>query len=382
MREPVHFAAYGCLTALGDLHGTFDAVCRGESAVGFGGARPDWAPAELPFAMVQQDLSRFSRHRTFALALAVLDGVRASGVTLNPDGLAIVFANTTSGMLLGERAIEQHLAGRTPDAPDDFLWNHLAHRPAEAVGEWLGATGPRLVVSTACTSGTVAFGIASDLIRAGRCERALVVGADALCQTTLHGFRSLGAYTRAACRPFDTARDGMAIGEAAAFVLLERGAGPLELVGCATRTDAHHLTAPEPSGAGVVRAVHAALAAAALAPDAIDHVNAHATGTPTNDGVEALALAQAAPRARVSAVKGAVGHTLGAAGVLEAVVLAESMRRGVLPPTAGCLDPVPGVALASVAEPLDQRVGVSVNLAFGGHNAALALRWHGGRVDA
>lgn len=377
MRAPIHLASFGCLTALGDLSSSFLSLCAGESAIHSGAERPDWAPADMPVARVSMDVSPYSRHRTFGLAIAMLDHARQSGMSIDPDGLAIVFANTTSGMLLGETAISQHLAGARPDVPEDYLWNHLAHRPAEAVGDWLGATGPRVVVSTACTSGTVAFGVASALIRAGRCKRALVVGADALCRTTLHGFRSLGAYTRTTCRPFDVSRDGMAIGEAAAFALLELGHGDLELIGCATRTDAFHLTAPEPTGKGLIRAVLAAIAPHGLDRGAIDHLNAHATGTPTNDGVEALAIAEAAPNASVSAVKGAFGHTLGAAGVVEAVILAESMRRGIVPPAVGCVQPILGVAVSDQPRQVAQRVGVSVNLAFGGHNAALALRWSG-----
>jgi 3-oxoacyl-(acyl-carrier-protein) synthase len=377
MRAPIHLASFGCLTALGDLPSSFASLCAGESAVRIGGARPDWAPEDMPIAMVPMDVSAYSRHRTFGLAIAALDDAIRAGMSIDPDGLAIVFANTTSGMLLGETAIAQHLAGDSPEVPEDYLWNHLAHRPAEVVGDWLGATGPRVVVSTACTSGTVAFGVAADLLRAGRCKRALVVGSDALCRTTLFGFRALGAYTRTSCRPFDVERDGMAIGEASAFAMLEPGPGDLELIGCATRTDAFHLTAPEPTGKGLVRAVLAAIAPEGIDRGAIDHVNAHATGTPTNDGVEALSIAEAAPNAPVSAVKGAFGHTLGAAGVVEAVILAESMRRGIVPPAVRCAQAIPGVAVHDQPRVVPQRVGVSVNLAFGGHNAALALRWSG-----
>ena len=203
----------------------------------------------------------------------------------------------------------------------------------------------------------------------------LVVGADALCRTTVYGFRSLGAHTRTACRPFDVDRDGMSIGEGAGFALLELGEGETELAGVATRTDAHHLTAPEPGGEGLIRAIRAATRG--FEPGEIDHVNAHATGTPTNDGVEARALAVAAPGAWITATKGATGHTLGAAGVIEAVLLAESMRRGIVPASRGCQNPIEGVAVANVPRARVQRLGVSVNLAFGGHNAALALRFRG-----
>lgn len=366
MLRPLHLAATGCLTALGDLNGTF----AGLSSVDGFGPGPDWAPQDLPLATVPR-LAQLSRHRTFSLALACLESAARDGIIIDPKGLGIVFATTTSAMLLGEAAIAEHLADRVPEHPEDFLWSHLAHQPAEAVAHHLGATGPRLVVSTACTSGTVAFGVGADLLRAGRCERVLVIGADALCRTTLFGFRSLGAHTRTVCRPFDVDRDGMAIGEGAAFALLAPGEGEIMLWGCASRTDAHHLTAPEPGGRGLQRAITAALRG--REPGEIDHVNAHATGTPTNDAVEALALAVAAPNAWTSATKGATGHTLGAAGVVEAVLLAESMRRGVVPASAGCRTAVPGVSVAASARLRPQRLGLSVNLAFGGHNAALIL---------
>lgn len=372
MHAPVHLAAMGCLTALGDLDGTMSGLRSGAAPFG---PWPAWAPSDLPVAMVPGDYAALDRHRTFALAKQVLLTARQRGCELDPQGLAIVFATTTSAMLAGETAIEQHVGGHPVTVGEDLLRSHLAHQPAESVADWLRASGPRLVVSTACTSGTVAFGIAADLLRAGRCRRALVIGADALCRTTVYGFRSLGAHTRTACRPFDVERDGMAIGEGAAFAVLELGEGEIELVGVASRTDAHHLTAPEPGGGGLVRAIRAAVAGADVGE--IDHVNAHATGTPTNDGVEAGALGIAAPSAWVSATKGATGHTLGAAGVVEAVILAESMRRGVVPAATGCRVPVAGVSVSALERTRAQRLGVSVNLAFGGHNAALALRYRG-----
>ena len=367
--EPVRLAAWGCLTACGELPATMAALDSGADAFGPG---PAWAPPEVPVAVIRDDLGGYSRHRTFALALRVLDDAARAGIVVDPEGLAVVFATTTSAMLLGEQAIEQQVCGRAPDVPEDVLWSHLAHQPAFAVRDALGATGPCLTVSTACTSGTVAFGIGLDLLRAGRCRRVLVIGADALCRTTVYGFRSLGACTRTRCRPFDVDRDGMAIGEGAAYALLEPGAGPIELDGCASRTDGQHLTAPDPTARGLIRAVAAAIGP--FTAGDVDHVNAHATGTPTNDEAEARGLAVAAPNAWISATKGVTGHTLGAAGVLEAVILAESMRTGVVPRSAGCERAVLDVAVSTVTRSRRQRLGVSVNLAFGGHNAALALR--------
>ena len=305
--------------------------------------------------------------RIMALVRRVLDGASIDG-----HGLAIVMATTSAAMRESEPAIEAWIRGR-PVSADELLWNHLAYRPAQTIAAELGADGPVLTVSTACTSGTTAIGVAADLLRAGQCSRALVIGADALCTTTVHGFRSLGACTKTRCRPFDRGRDGMALGEGAAFVLLEAApTGPhTELVGVATTSDAGHLTAPDPTGGGALRALRQALGD--IPGDAIDHVNAHGTGTVPNDAAEALALAAGAPRAAVSATKGATGHLLGASGVIEAVFALRSMQAGLIPPVVGLEDPLP-VDVAAKVRSREQRVVASLNLAFGGHNAAVVLR--------
>lgn len=349
---------HGALSALGDTETGFRRLLAGESGFGPG---PDWAPG--PVAPVTVPVG--PGPRTFALGEAVLPP------DLDPDGLALVYATTTSAMSDGELAMTDVIEGRVPARPIDVLWSHLAHQPAEQLALRLGATGPALTISTACTSGTTAIGVALDLLRTRRCRHALVVGADALCRTTLYGFRSLGAYTSGRPRPFDRARDGMAIGEAAAWLLLAPGDGPFEVLGAATTTDGQHLTAPDPTGGGLVRAIRGALGGMDAAD--VDQVNAHATATPTNDAPEALALRSACPNAAVAATKGATGHTLGAAGVLEAVLLLQSMEAGMVPPVLGLTDPL-DVDVAPVARARPSRVGVSVNLAFGGHNAAVAFR--------
>ena len=357
-------AAYGTLTALGGTDDGFAALVAGRDGFGPG---PDWAPTDGPVACVREAIE--AGNRTFALGFHVLRGLK-----IDPDGLAVVYATTTSAMLDGEAAIEQHERGQTPDRPIDFLWSHLTHRPAFAVRDRLGATGPALTVSTACTSGAVAIGIGADLVRSGRAKRAWIVASDGLCRTTLYGFRSLGAYSGTRCRPFDRGRDGMAIGEGAAYMVLEpAGERPrFTLLGVEIATDGHHLTAPDPEGHGVVRAVHAARGS--VDPSEVDHVTAHATATEANDAAEAAALSRAAPGAAISATKGASGHTLGAAGLIEAVWLLQSMAASVIPPVVGLEDPL-DVNVSAVARAHPQRVGVSVNLAFGGHNAAVAFRY-------
>jgi 3-oxoacyl-(acyl-carrier-protein) synthase len=364
---PLQVSRFGTLTALGGTQAGFARLIAGEH--GFG-EPPAWLDGPAVTACVHAPVG--PEHRTMALALAAI-----ADLDVDPRGLGVVCATTTSAMLAGEVAVASWVHGEQPAHPADYLWSHLTHWPAVAVAERLGATGPVTAVSTACTSGTVAIGVAADLLRAGRCARVLVVGADALCRTTLFGFRSLGAYTSTRCRPMDQGRDGMAIGEGAAYLLLEprRADARFTLLGVATATDGHHLTAPDPAGSGVIRAI--AAATAGLDPGAIDHVNAHATGTEANDAAEAAAIARAAPNAAVSATKGASGHTLGAAGVIEAVWLLQAMDAGVIPPVVGLENPLDGVDVAPVARARRQAVGVSVNLAFGGHNAAVAFRREG-----
>lgn len=362
----VYLSRYGLLTALGRDFIAFDRICAGD---GGEGEAPSWwdagpvAPVAVP-----------GRYRSYVLAEESL-----TGQDFDPQGLAVVFATTTSGMDEGEPAIFQHLSGEQPDHPLDLLWTNLPHQPGACLASTLGATGPVITISTACTSGTVAIGVAADLIRAGRCRRALVVGADAFCRTTLQGFRSLGAYTTQVCRPMDQGRDGMWLGEGAAWLLLERRPGPFRLVGVGVRTDGVHLTAPDDQGGGVRRAIQAALGE--ISGETVDHVNAHATGTEANDGAEARGIHAACPTARVSATKGATGHTLGAAGVVEAVLLLQSMERGVVPGLRSLQSPVPDLDLSAHSRVHPQELGVSINLAFGGHNAAVAFVRNRGGVE-
>jgi len=222
-------------------------------------------------------------------------------------------------------------------------------------------------------------GTAAGWLRLGHCDVALVVGTDALCQTTVAGFGSLGVYAPEPTRPFDAHRQGMNIGEAAGALLLEplnaalaRGATPLAVVsGYGNTSDAHHLTAPDPSASGAVAAIREALGG--LDPERVGYVNAHATGTLLNDEMEALAISQTVPQAAVSGIKGGIGHTLGAAGAVEAVITTLALHHSRLPPNVGChtpgfdLDLVTNTRVAPISHAL------SVNFAFGGHNAALLL---------
>ena len=311
-----------------------------------------------------------------SLADAVCREALGHGPT--PAGLAVVGATTSANMNVTEAAWRELAEGREDSRFD--IWDQLAHAPTARVAGGLGATGPQLSLSTACTSGACAVGVAADLVRLGRAPAALAFGADALCDTTVHGFASLGLYDPQPCRPFAEDRRGLNLGEAAAALLLEplddaiaRGATPIALLtGYGNSSDAHRLTAPEPGGHSAGRAIRAALGD--LPAEKVGWVCAHATGTPINDQIEAEVLTRELPTAAVTGIKGAVGHTLGAAGALEAVVTAMAVQEGRLPGHLGADGSAfPGLNLLTRSEGRAIEAAMSVNFAFGGHNTALLI---------
>ncbi len=292
-----------------------------------------------------------------------------------PEGLALVGATTSADM----GPCEESWRRLAEDKGGYFdIWDQLAHAPTARVAWSLGTTGPQLSLSTACTSGACAVGAAADLVRVGRAPAALAFGADALCDTTVHGFASLGLYDPEPCRPFSADRRGLNLGEAGAALLLEpldaalaRGATPIALLaGYGNSSDAHRLTAPEPGGHAAGRAIRQALGK--LPADRVGWVCAHATGTPINDEIEAEVLKRELPSAAVTGIKGAVGHTLGAAGALEAVITALAVKTGRMVKHQGADGSAfPGLNLLTRSQNSPLEAAMSVNFAFGGHNTAL-----------
>jgi 3-oxoacyl-[acyl-carrier-protein] synthase II len=260
--------------------------------------------------------------------------------------------------------------------------------PTRNLARWLGARGPALTVTTACASGATSLGLAADLLRAGQADVVLAGGADGLCRFVQRGFNVLRSLTRDAVRPFDRRRSGLLLGEGAGLVVLERadtavrrGHRPLGyLLGHASTADGAHITAPDPEGRGLELAVRAALAEAGLAPDALDLVSAHGTGTPANDRVETDVLKRVlGPRAHaipVNSIKAHLGHTMGAAATLEAIMCLLAGRHGQVPPTLNYGEADPECDLDCVpnaARVWRPRVSLSTSLGFGGCNAALVL---------
>jgi 3-oxoacyl-[acyl-carrier-protein] synthase II len=334
---------------------------------------------------------RLSLADRFALTAAAEACARAG---LQPPGdtarAGVFFGSSTGGMWESERYYAHVLEGRAGRPRLDWVVSQQYNGPADAVARWAGVHGPVETLSAACTSGALAIAAAADALHAGEVELALAGGSDSLCQLTYAGFNSLRAVDPEGCRPFRAERAGMSLGEGAAVLVLEtaeharaRGARPLaELLAAASGCDAHHMTAPSPEGRGAGAAIGRALAEAGLEPAAVAFVNAHGTGTPLNDAAEWQALRGAfgarADDLPVTAPKGSVGHLLGAAGALEAVATVLSLlHRQVHPtPAGGSGDPQAPARLVTGAPAAlpPGAVGLSLNLAFGGSNAALLFR--------
>ena len=353
----------GAVTALADGAGPLlQALCEGRRAIGPGPwESPGWAAACRPGP----------RPRATELALAAAR--QATTGLADCGGLWVVAGSTGADMAQSEDA---WLSGRSGEAvaAGELLWPQLPERVAQVVQTAMGAEG-WLSLSTACTSGAAAVGVAASLIRSGRARAALAVGADAICRVTWSGFGSLRLQATGPCRPFDRDRNGLNLGDGAGALLLEpleavlaRGDSPLaELIGYGECVDAYHLSTPHPDGRGLRRAIREAVDE----HPGPDWICAHGTGTLKNDAVEAGVLGDLFPDRPVSGIKGAIGHTLGAAGALEAVIAVQSLLEGRAPPTAGLETPgVPLSLLQAVREgPLARCL--SVNLAFGGGNTAL-----------
>jgi 3-oxoacyl-[acyl-carrier-protein] synthase I len=303
------------------------------------------------------------------------EAVAAAGNRLGPARIGVFLGTTTSGI----RSTEQAYADRDASGalPPSFRYAtcHNMDASTEFVRLALGLAGPALTVSTACSSSAKVFGVAERYLRAGWIDAAVVGGVDTLCLTTLYGFSALQLVSEDVCRPYDAARHGLSIGEAAGFALLEAGAdSPLELRGYGETSDAHHMSTPHPEGEGARRAMEQALAAAGLGPEAIDYVNLHGTASAANDLSEGRAVHDLfGDRVACSSTKGFTGHTLGAAGITEAAITLLALREGFVPgsPTTRTVDPATRCRVVLAGEARSLHFAMSNSFGFGGNNAAL-----------
>ena len=296
--------------------------------------------------------------------------------------VGVIIGTSTSGILQTEMAYRR-LDPASGAFPPDFVYGstHNTFSVADFTRRFLGLSGPAAVVSSACSSSAKVFASARRMIAAGLIDAAVVGGVDSLCLTTLYGFNSLGLTSPQACRPFDLARDGISIGEAAAFALLERMPRQVDenavlLLGVGESSDAHHMSAPHPDGLGARMAMQDALKMAALNVADIDYINLHGTATPSNDAAESKAVsALFGPLTPCSSTKGATGHTLGAAGGVEAVICALALQHGLMPAGLNLqrLDPALGVNYLQENRQQAVRRVLSNSFGFGGTNCSLVF---------
>ncbi len=304
--------------------------------------------------------------------------VEAARQRFGAGRVAVLLGTSTGSIGSTEEAYRRLENGHFADE-----FTHPVTHSLHSLGEFVAATlqldGPALTFSTACSSGAKAFAAAERMLRLGIVDAALVGGVDSLCQSVLFGFNSLQLVSDEACRPFDVARKGISIGEAAAFMLLQRDKpghdGPL-FVGYGESSDAWHMSTPHPEGLGAELAMRAALHRAGIAAADVDYINLHGTATPKNDEVEAAVVARLFPETtRISSTKGATGHTLGTAGALEAGITLLALEHGCIPGNVGCVEPDPTCAPQLALRPEKQvaEIALSNSFGFGGNNACLAF---------
>jgi 3-oxoacyl-[acyl-carrier-protein] synthase II len=350
-------------------------------------AEVDLPDALPPTGLSRRQLARLERAGKMLLLAANEAWQQAGWKPVND--VPLVLGTTAGGMSLGEDYFRQAVQspGRHHRQPTRAI-HYQPQVQARMVLDALGFNGPITIISNACASGSNAIGHAWNLVRCGQAERVLTGGYDALSQLVFSGFDSLQALSPTVCRPFDARRDGLALGEGAALVALEtlehaqRRNAPIlgELIGYGTTIDRHHLTQPQPEGNAALAAMNLACDAARLGPKDVDYINAHGTGTVLNDSSEAFAISRwAGPRAAtlpVSSTKASIGHLLGAAGAVEAVICLMALREQWLPAQAAFETPDPACNFPIVRQPRDAQVKVALSnsFGFGGVNATLILR--------
>ena len=357
------------------------------SSLGLGkGATADglFAGRRVPITRIEglPEIATSRNNRLLAALLAeIAPEIAAAKARYGAHRIAIVLGTSTSGIAEGEAAIAERLRSGTWPASYRYSLQELGD-PAAFAARHLGLAGPAYVVATACSSGAKTFASARRLIRQGLADAAIVGGADTLCGLTLAGFGALEARSARPCNPFSVHRDGITIGEGGALFLMTPEPGGVRLAGLGETSDAHHLSAPDPEGAGALAAMRAALDDAGLGPEAIGYVNLHGTATALNDAMESKAVqALFGSGLPCSSTKGMTGHTLGAAGAIEAAFAWLTLSRAWnpdrrLPPHVWDGRPDPALPTLSFATPehrLEKSAILSNSFAFGGSNCALVL---------
>jgi 3-oxoacyl-[acyl-carrier-protein] synthase II len=322
-------------------------------------------------------------HRVAQMMVLALEEALAQAPDFQPE-ISIV-GTTSGGMTFGEEYYRGLKGGRSMRRAPSLIANYTPQKPVMDAQEAFGLSAPCQVIANACASGTNAIGHGFDCIRSGRYERILTGGYDGLSELVFVGFDSLQASTPERCRPFDRERTGLVLGEGAAILLLEnfdsaqaRGAKIVaELIGYGISTDNHHLTQPNPSGSGPRQAMEGALHSARMSGVEIDYINAHGTATPFNDAAEGKAIAELFDGVAVSSTKGMMGHSLGAAGAIEAIISILALQNQFVPPNINFRSGDAGLDLniiANSSQPGNLRTVLSNSFGFGGTNASVIIR--------
>lgn len=387
---PVAITGLGCICAAGsNLDECMESLYSGRRSPvepsRFTSSHPTRYPVfEVPGFEEPQALLR-----TSALALhAAREAITDSGLEpeiLHKLRVGVCIGTTVGSAMNNEQFCRDYRSGLTPDI--EPIERIMRSNPATVIAREFGLTGPCQTVVNACASGTDAVGLAASWIRGGICDIAIAGGADELGRITYNGFISLMITDDSPCKPFDRNRKGLNLGEGAAMLVLEsekvrtgrRARARSFLLGYGSACDAHHLTAPKPDGEGLRHAITEALSCCGTPAEAVSFVNAHGTGTPDNDRVESLVLADLLPGVPFLSTKGYTGHTLGAAGAIEAVFTVACLERGMIPGNAGFSTPDPdlGGTPAEVCTQIEGAIALSESLAFGGNNSVILLGTRG-----
>jgi 3-oxoacyl-(acyl-carrier-protein) synthase len=375
----------GVISAAGStLPETLDSFARGQRNAG----PLSLFPTKLQYPVFEvkriPDDYYLEGRRTLSLALIAVDQALADArlYDLPKYRVGVCLGTTVASQLndLNFYMTFRELNSAPMTAVDRFLKGNLA----EYVSRKIGARGPQLTIVNACSSGTDAIGVALSWLKSDLCDIVLAGGADELNHIPYCGFSSLGIVNPGLCSPFDRDRKGLNLGEGAGIMVIEkesiakkRGAtSDLFLAGFGASGDAYHLTAPSPAGVGLKASLRSALREADVQPSEIAFVNAHGTGTIDNDLVEGNVLAETfGPDIRMLSTKGYTGHTLGAAGGIEAVFTAAGLREGWIPASAGFQSKDDAIPITPLREKtaISERYAISTSLAFGGNNAAIVL---------
>ena len=389
-RSPAAITGMGCICGAGDTLGDcIDALFQGSRnpsppsrfTSSHGVSYPVFEAPETAIRPELKDIEHISLTGKLAITAAYEALANAGLESHEVKGKKIgVCIGTTVGSVMNDIAFYAEFCnGGAPGL--EAINRFLRSNPAAWLARDVGLTGPCQTVVNACSSSTNAFGIVASWVQSGRCDMVIAGGTDELSRVTYNGFISLMITDETPCKPFDRDRKGLNLGEGSAMLILEseqswgcRKKNPRAIVlGYGSSSDAHHLTAPHPNGDGLRRAISEALNISGASPDSIAFVNAHGTGTPDNDRVESKVFSELLPGIPFVSTKGFTGHTLGAAGAIEAAFTVACLERSMIPGSAGFTNPDPDLPATPVSIPTAVKgsMAISQSLAFGGCNSVL-----------